>query len=337
MNYLKWIGLFLILGILGYFSGPSAHVPLINANPLSLNHSAPSLNQLEMEINEKEKKVVALKEDNNARIVWADSSTKQKTPYVFVYLHGFSASQAEGFPVHRNIARRYGCNLYLSRLYAHGLNEKEPLLNFTSEKLIESAKEAIAIGKQLGEKVILISTSTGGTLSLILAAEDRDIACLIMYSPNVDLFDNKSFLLIQPWGLQIARMVMGSDYYTFKASPEAQQYWTTKYRIEALLELKSLINVSMNEKTFKAVHQPVFIGYYYKDETHQDNVVSIPRMIEMSEQLGTPSNLKRIVNFPEARYHVIGSSYWNPNTKPIEDSTDKFLEEVMLLKPVKKQ
>ena len=335
MKKIKWIGGFLLIILLGYFLGPSARTPVIDATPLPLNHSTSSLSQQETDIKKKEAQQKDLRKDNEARIVWADSSKKQKTPYAIVYLHGFSASQAEGFPIHQNLAARYGCNLYLSRLYAHGLNEKEPLLDFNSEKLIESAKEAILIGKQLGEKVIVMSTSTGGTLSLILAAADKDIAGLIMYSPNVDLYDNKSFLLIQPWGLQIARMVIGGNYYTFKASPEAQKYWNTKYRIEALVELKSLLNVSMNKKTFEAVHQPVFVGYYFKDETHQDDVVSIPRMKEMYNELGTPPALKRIVNFPDAKYHVIGSSYWNPDIKAVEDSTDKFLEEVMGLKAVR--
>src|SRR5688572_20321186 len=57
----------------------------------------------------------AIKPDNQARIIWNDSS-KQKTPYAIVYLHGFSASQEEGDPVHRRVAETFGCNLYLPRL-----------------------------------------------------------------------------------------------------------------------------------------------------------------------------------------------------------------------------
>ena len=40
-----------------------------------------------------------IKPDNQARIIWADSSKKEKTKIAFLYLHGFSASQAEGDPV----------------------------------------------------------------------------------------------------------------------------------------------------------------------------------------------------------------------------------------------
>jgi len=334
MTYLKWTGVILILLII-YLSGPVPVASVIDPVPLTITDSIGGITRLDSIISIREKRAAHIRPDNNARIIWADSSSKKKTPYSIVYLHGFSASHAEGFPIHKNIAEHFGCNLYLSRLYAHGLNEDEPLLSLTTEKYIESAKEAIAIGKQLGDKVILFSTSTGSTLSLILAADDPDIAALIMYSPNIDLYDSKSFLLTKPWGLQLARIVVGDKYYRFEASPEAQKYWNTKYRIEALIVLKSMIDETMNEATFRKIHIPVFMGYYFKDESHQDDVVSIPRMMEMFEQLETPKALKRKVNFPDAGYHVIGSSYWNTNTKPIEDSTVKFLEEIIKLQPVK--
>src|SRR4029079_9808675 len=102
-----------------------------------------------------------LKPENEARIIWFNDSLKQKTEYAVVYLHGFSASQEEGDPVHYDFAQKFGCNLYLSRLDAHGIDTTEPLGNFTAEGVWNSAKQAFAIGKQLGKKVILMSTSTG--------------------------------------------------------------------------------------------------------------------------------------------------------------------------------
>ena len=51
-----------------------------------------------------------LRRDNEARIVWNDS-LQQPTDYAIVYLHGFSASQEEGNPAHRRIAKKFGCNL----------------------------------------------------------------------------------------------------------------------------------------------------------------------------------------------------------------------------------
>jgi len=333
MRYLLWIGGLFLLLILAYFLGPRQHAPELNVSPLKLSESPV---ELETKINKLELAIPTLKPDNNARIIWADTSKKVKTPYCIVYLHGFSASYAEGQPVHSNIANRFGYNLFLPRLYAHGLQEKEPLLELTAEKLVESARYAVAVGKQLGDSVILMSSSTGGTLSLILSAEDPLIAGLIMYSPNIDLYDSKSFLLLQPWGLQIARAVVGSDYYTFKASEAAQQYWNTKYRIEALLQLKALLQETMNKRTFERIHEPVFVSYYFKDESHQDDVISVPALLNMYQELGTIPARKRKVDFPEAGIHCIASCYWTKDTRPVEDSTVKFLEEVMHLSPTQK-
>jgi hypothetical protein len=43
-----------------------------------------------------------IKPDNEARVIWANDSLKNKTEYALVYLHGFTASQGEGDPVHRD-------------------------------------------------------------------------------------------------------------------------------------------------------------------------------------------------------------------------------------------
>jgi len=334
MSYLKWTMAVLLLFVGVYVLGPCPDEYILSTKPV-LFQSEPSLELLEKKIQSSEQQLRHVKKDNEVRIVWADSLHKQKTPYAIVYLHGFSASHAEAYPIHRHLADQYGCNLFLPRLYAHGLAEKEPLLNFTAEQYVESAKQAIAVGKQLGDKVILISTSTGGTLSLLLAGSDSAVAGLILYSPNIDLYDKKSFLLTQPWGLQIARAVVGDRYYTFEAPLAAQNYWTTRYRIEALVELKRLINASMTAAQFAKITQPVFLAYYYKDAHHQDDVVSVVRMLEMFNQLGTPDALKRKVDFPNAGYHVLGSSYWRNNTDDVEKETGLFLQEIMHLKPVK--
>jgi pimeloyl-ACP methyl ester carboxylesterase len=142
-----------------------------------------------------------LKPDNEARIVWYDS-VPRKTKYSVVYLHGFSASQEEGDPVHLDFARRYGCNLFLSRLDAHGIDTSDPLASLTADGLWRDAKEALAIGKALGEKVILLSTSTGGTLALKLAATyPNDIFAVINMSPNIAINNDLVFLSNHPWGL----------------------------------------------------------------------------------------------------------------------------------------
>ena len=330
MRRLKWFLGASIAVVITLYLGPKVETPDLSTD---LPTVTDDLNQLEAEVSKEERDQPLLKEDNEARIVWFDSAY-QKTPFSVVYLHGFSASQSEGDPIHREFAKRYGCNLYLSRLYAHGLSEEEPLLKMTAEKMLGSAKRAVAIGQQLGEKVILMSTSTGGTFSLYLAGAHPEIHSLVLYSPNISLYDPNSFFLSMPWGLQIARLILGGNYYSIEAPEEDQQYWNTRYRVEALTHLQALVESTMTPEVFQKVQQPVFLGYYYKSEEEQDQTVSIPAMLEMYEQLGTPESAKRKIAFPNAGDHVIASRLTCKDLENVRQETFKFAEEVLGLEPV---
>ena len=189
-RFLKIIAALVAVLAIVYFLGPKPAAPNYNNNLIQVPSDPAAL---EAFIRSKEA-AHKVKPDNEARIVWANDSTKAKTPYVIVYLHGFSASQEEGNPVHKNIAGQFGCNMYLARLSEHGIDTIDPLVNMTATSLWESAKEAYAIGKQLGDKVILMGTSTGGTVALELASNFEDVAGLVLYSPNIAINNPSAFL-----------------------------------------------------------------------------------------------------------------------------------------------
>ena len=273
-----------------------------------------------------------LKANNEAKIIWADSN-HQPTEYAIVYLHGFSASQMEGAPVHENIAKAFHCNLYLARLAEHGIDTTEDLVNLTAENYWESAKWAYAIGKKLGKKVIIMSTSTGGTLSLQLAANYPEIAGLIMYSPNIEINNPAAFLLNNPWGLQIARLVKGGNYANipFK-NKEYPKYWNTHYRLESTVALQNLIEASMTPENFAKVHQPALALYYYRDEMHQDNVVKVSAIQKMMTQISTPSYLKKAIAIPNAGSHVLASPIVSKDIVSVENYTKDFIASSIIKK-----
>jgi pimeloyl-ACP methyl ester carboxylesterase len=278
-----------------------------------------------------------IKHDNESRIIWANDSLKNKTHYCLLYLHGFSASWYEGEPVHRDFAQRYGMNLYMPLLASHGIDSADPLIDMTPDRLYESAKEALVLAQSLGEKVILMSTSTGGTLSLKLASDFPElVAGLILLSPNVAINDPRAFLLSKPWGLQIARSVFKSNYRTVNPdfSSEYCKYWDCKYRLEATVYLQQLVESTMKKEVFSKITEPVFLGYYFSDEQHQDDVVKVDAELEMFNQLATPANLKQKVNFPEAGTHPIGSKLLSKAWQDVEKASFKFAEEKLGLVPL---
>ncbi|MEL6191992.1 MAG: alpha/beta hydrolase [Bacteroidota bacterium] len=330
---LSILGIVAILGIV-YLLGPKPEAAVVTPT-IDMSSLPTELEVLEKEIQEKEASIPNIKPDNEARIVWADSFAYKKSPYSLVYLHGFSASQGEGEPIHREFAKRYGFNMYLARLDEHGLEQEEAMLDLTAEGLVETAKEAVAIGEQIGEKVILMSTSTGGTLSLYIASENPNVAGQILYSPNIKIFDPTAQLLNKPWGLQIARAVIGGNYNSYEVeSPEGAQYWTPKYRLESLVQLQNLLDATMKKETFEKVTAATYLAYYYKDEEHQDNTVSVGAMLDMFDQLGTPDELKRKEALTEVNEHALASVYTSEDIEAVIKGTFAFAEEVMGLTPV---
>lgn len=332
MKFLKYLSVFLLVIMIIYFLGPHPTPPVLSKD---LPAVPADLTLLEKSIAASEA-THKVKPDNEARIIWQNDSLKQKTEYAIVYLHGFTASQEEGDPVHTDLAKKFGCNLFLARLADHGLDTTDALLNYTADRAWKSAKEAYAIGKQLGNKVILVSTSTGGTLALMLAAAYPEIAGQILLSPNIEINDPNARLANNPWGLQIARLVKKGNYvYGSDSSAVYKKYWYSQYRLESAVQLEELLETAMTAATFKKVTQPALLLYYYKDETHQDPVVKVSAMKRMFAQLSTPENKKRAVAIPNAGNHVIGSYIKSGDLKTVEMECEKFLEEVMQVKVFK--
>jgi esterase/lipase len=325
MRILKIVILSILALFVIYFLGPQPPKPVLN----DVLPAVASIDALDSYITAMEAPH-KIKPNNQAKIIWADSSQSQ-TEYALVYLHGFSASQMEGDPVHQNIAKQFNCNLYLARLAEHGIDTTEDLMNLTADQYWESAKLAYAIGKQIGKKVILMSTSTGGTLALQLASVYPEIAGLILYSPNIEVFNPSAPLLDNPWGLQIGRAVLKSNYVDIKYKDSAYpKYWNSHYRIEGVVALQNLLEATMTEATFKKIHQPTLALYYYKDEAHQDNVVKVKAIQKMMQQIATPANLKMEMAIPNAGNHVIASPIVSNDIVSVEKATAKFMKEVII-------
>jgi esterase/lipase len=313
-------------GLITYLLGPKPEAPKLEVPMIKLTGDLPTL---EKQINESEAAEKGIRPDCQARIVWADSIKKEKTKIAFVYIHGFSATQEEGNPIHRNIANKYGANLYLARLAGHGINLGDSTMaKVTSDDFILSAEHALAVGKTLGDEVVIICTSFGGALTTYLASNHPEIKAIVMYSPCIKLYDNNAELLDNHWGLAMGKAVTGSEVRDFAATnPQHAKYWCQHYHLNGVIALQNYLTNVMIPATFVKIKCPVFMGYYYKNEEEQDKVVSVPAMLKMFDELG--SIIKQKVAFSNTGNHVLASPILSKDVASVQIETEKFLDGVL--------
>jgi esterase/lipase len=315
----------LILAILGltalYFLGPHPDAPTF---------PGPSWNDLPNDpqaitsfLKTKEAQNGNLKPENEGQIIYADSANPQKTENVVLYIHGFSASPMEGNPLHKSMAKALHANLVLARIEDHGeFPTDSTMAKASADKFYQSVENYYALAKKLGNKVIVLGTSFGGAMSLVLATKHPEIKALMLYGPCIAIKDPTAPLLDNPWGLQLARTVMQSDFRDIPSvSSGHTSFWSLHYRLEGVVAIQNFLTHAMTQETFENVKVPVFLSYYYQDEDHQDDVVSVQAMRDMFPHLG--SKIKKEQAFPLSGYHVITSDILGKRVDlPIQASLD---------------
>lgn len=280
---------------------------------------------LDAYLTEAEARFADLRPEVEKQIVWADSS-RRKTPVAVVYLHGFSATRQETRPLSDTLAARLGANLFYTRLTGHGRTD-DALGEATAEDWLADAAEALAIGQRLGERVVLVGTSTGATLGVWLAAQPAtpDLLALVMISPNFYPKDPSARFLLWPWGKQLLRLMQG-EYREWPPRNERQKlYWTTRYPSRVLVELMSLVDLV--EKTdLGRISAPTLVLY-----SPNDQVISAARIEARFPEIG--ASMKRLVPVEvsgDSSNHVIAGDVLSPETTlPLADEIFDFLQPLL--------
>jgi len=159
-------------------------------------------------------------------------------------LHGYSATLEEIRPVPDMVAKALGANLFFTRLSGHGRDGDAMAEPIGADWLADTA-EAMEIGRRLGKKVILIGTSTGGTLAAIAAGDPsmrKDLAGIVFVSPNFKINNPMASLMGWPgarwWGPKLA-----GETRSFEPRNEMQaKHWTTSYPMVSTVSLVHLVN-----------------------------------------------------------------------------------------------
>jgi esterase/lipase len=304
--------------------GPKPAAPKLETPVFNLVADLPTL---EKQINDRELSVTGIRQGCQAKIVWADSTRKQKTKLVFLYIHGFSSTHVDGDPVHKNIAKQYAANLYLGRLYGHGIDLGDSTMAYvTAGDFIYSAEYALAVAKTLGDEVIVMGSSFGGALTIYLAAKHPEIKAIMLYSPCVKMYDERAEMLIKPWGLQLATLFSGSATFDYKApNAEYARYWTTHYHLNGVMAFQNFLSCVMHKEIYTKVKCPVFMGYWYKNQQEQDKVASVPAMLNMFDELGTANKQK--FAFAHAGNHCLTSPVLTKDVEAVQQASGKFLQQ----------
>lgn len=263
-------------------------------------------------LNEQEKRYPDIKPGTEKIINWHDPIKKTKTQYSIIYLHGFSATRQEISPVCERLASQLEANLFFTRLTGHG-RTGESMLEISLDRLLHDANEALAIGKQIGERVIIIGNSTGATLATYLAVENHtDIFALVLLSPNYGLKRKSSELLLLPCPNVIIKLLQGPDYEFNPENPLQEKYWTWRYPSKVLISMMQLLKKVRNMPLQK-INQPTLVLFCSQDQVIDINSIHkyIRRFGSMHliiDEIKTPSSSKK---------HVIAGDILSPETNEL--------------------
>ena len=222
------------------------------------------------------------------QIEW-HNGTGQKTAISIVYLHGFSATHKELSPMTETLAKRLSANTFYTRLKGHGRSD-DAMAEATVEAWLSDAKQAYTIGTLIGDKVIFIGTSTGGTLSTWLIAQPfidpKKVITNILISPNFAVNGSGTWILKSSLGMWFAKLLAG-DYRGFEPQNEFHaMYWTERYPMEALQPMLYLLD-DVDDLDKSTITVPQLLIY-----SPNDKVIDVEKALETVTEMTSAEVVK---------------------------------------------
>ena len=195
------------------------------------------------------------------------------------------------------------------------------------EDWLRDAEEALLVGQRLGKRVILVGSSTGGTLAVWLARRHPELAAVVLLSPNFGVYAPSHWQALQtqlvqgPWGEQLAQRCVGPYFTQFEpVNADHARYWTSRYRTTGFVSLLTLVSYC-RALDLKTVTSPTLAVY-----SPHDKVVDGTAIVDAFDRLGTPQ--KKLVAFSAARGHVLAGDVLSPQTSSeLVDTITEFLQE----------
>jgi len=255
-------------------------------------------------------------------IHWYQGRTDSRTARAIVYLHGFSATRQELSPVPEQIADRIGANLFETRLKGHG-RLAHALEDVSAEDWLQDAAEALAVGAMIGDRIVLMGTSTGATLALAMAGHPsfKPVTDLVLISPNFGPADGNTEFLTWPGGPWLAYAVVGRTR-SWKTRNELQaRYWSTAYPMDAVVEMMRLVKFVRAELPLQ-LDASTLVFY-----SPADRVLDTGAIVSAFDRIESPR--RRLIAIPDSgdpSNHVLAGDILSPkNNTAMVDQVVEFL------------
>ena len=255
------------------------------------------------------------------RILRADS--QQRSAWVVVALHGFTASRQETAPLAETVAQRLGANLIEARFSGHGL-ASSPLAGVRAEHWLDDVQRVLTKASGLGDRIVVIGTSTGATAAVAML--DQQVATLIdtlvMISPNFAPRDARAKWLTRPAGPLIAQLVAGDTRCWTPRNDLQDKYWSNCYPMAAAVEMMRLVDRA-NRVLPADIPQRLLMLY-----SRDDQVISPSAALRVFDATGSPmKSAVEIHNPGDPSHHVLAGDILSPRgTQAIADTIIDFIE-----------
>ena len=214
-----------------------------------------------------------IKEGVEKKVIWAEEINK-KTPISIVYIHGFTATSEEVRPLPDKIANDLNANLFFTRLTGHGRNPTA-METCSIPNWMKDLHEAIEIGSRIGEKVILMSSSTGGTIS-VTSALDKEVSQKILgyifMSPNFGINNKFANMISWPLSKYWLKLILGKNIKHNPRNELNKKFWTMSYPTNALIPMGKLIK-EVNKNDYSTVDKPALFYFSMEDKVVDPNKI----------------------------------------------------------------
>ncbi|MCW1956549.1 MAG: lysophospholipase [Roseobacter sp.] len=243
------------------------------------------------------------------RVIWAGEA-EARSPLALLYIHGFSATSEEIRPVPDRVAQALGANLVYTRLTGHGRGGAAMAEARAGDWMRDTA-EALAVARAVGEEVIVISTSTGGTLvalAMLDPAMREGVRGAVFLSPNFGINDPMAWALTLPAARGFVPLVIGAERSWGAVNALQEKYWSTRYPSVAVLPMAALVKEAV-ARDYSGVGVPALFHY-----AQEDQVVDAKATAQLAARWG--GAVHSVVLAPEAEVedsrHVLAGDIVSP-------------------------